>query len=73
MTMNGIPVITSLYMTEPKLLKVAEAAGRTGWVKHVQRMVDVPRRDGLMVDGKLIVHPALLPALRALSEPLGSD
>lgn len=63
MIFGGVPVITSLWMTEPKEMRVTLPAGG-GWMKHVLRTVQVPRRDGMMVGGNLVVHPAMLPELR---------
>lgn len=64
MTFQGMPVITSLHMTESKELMVWEPCGRSGWKKHVRRTVQVPRRDVLLVNGKWLMHPAVAADLR---------
>lgn len=62
---SGMPVVTSLYMTESQEVMVWEPCGRSGWKQQVRRVVQVPRRDALVVGGEIIIHPAMLPALRA--------
>lgn len=72
MLLNGMPVVTSLYMTEPKEMKVWLPAGG-GWIKHVMRTVQVPRRDAMVVGKNIVIHPAMLPELRKLAALSGSE
>ena len=66
MLFGGLRVVTSLYMTEPKEMRVTLPAGG-GWMKHVLRTVQVPRRDALKMGEQIVIHPALLPELHALA------
>jgi len=67
MTIGGLKVVTSLYYTEPKQMRVSIPCGRSGWTKHVLRTVQVPRADATRMGDTIIIHPALLPELRRLA------
>jgi hypothetical protein len=61
---NGMEVVTSLAMVKAVNGYRWEPAGRTGWRKRVRAILMVPRTDGLVIGGRLYVHPAMLPVLR---------
>jgi hypothetical protein len=66
MTLGGMEVITSLMLTESHERMVWEPCGG-GWRKHVLRLVPEPRRDALVMNNRIYIHPAMLPELRLLA------
>jgi hypothetical protein len=60
---GGVPVRTSVWLTTPVERMVWEPCGG-GWRKRVLRTVHEPMRGGLMIEGVLHVHPAMLHEIR---------
>lgn len=63
MNLYGLRVVESLAMTEPKNVRGWYPCGG-GWLKHVERTIQVPRRDTLIAGDVLYIHPAMMPELR---------